>query len=156
MSAVTYVYRHLTTSQRAMAAVQLANMSRGDNQYTEVASNEASISQTEAAELLNVSRASVQRAAELKKKAPELAEQVAEGELTLGGALGKRYEGEKRAPRGFDDRDTSVGKSCPRQTTADRLGAEYGVAGLCHRGEPAAAEARAEASRSFVPTLGRN
>jgi len=50
--------RHLSESQRAMVAAKIATMKRGDNQH---ASIEAT-SQTEAAELLNVSRSAVQRA----------------------------------------------------------------------------------------------
>lgn len=46
--------RHLTTSQRAMVAEELANLQRGDNQYTEDTPN-GGTSQSAAAELLNVS-----------------------------------------------------------------------------------------------------
>jgi len=47
-----------------MIAERLANLKRGDNRFTIDAPIGASISQSDAAELLNVSRRSVQRAAE--------------------------------------------------------------------------------------------
>ena len=58
-----------------------------DNRFTIDAPIGASISQSDAAELLNVSRRSVQYAAEVKHKAPELAEKVEAGELPLGRAV---------------------------------------------------------------------
>ncbi len=62
--------RHLDESQRAMVAARLANLPRGRPE--ENASIEA-ITQTQAADLLNVSRPSVQRAREvLDRGAPDL------------------------------------------------------------------------------------
>ncbi len=58
--------RHLNESQRAMVGDKLATMKQGAR--TDIASIEAT-SQDEAAKLLNVSRASIQRAAKVRKEA---------------------------------------------------------------------------------------
>ena len=74
----------LDESQRAMVAAELANLPHGTNRYTRDidASIEASIYQSEAAEMLNVSRGSVQRAAAiLKDGVPELAKAVKQGKV---------------------------------------------------------------------------
>lgn len=80
--------RHLDESQRAMVATRVATLQRGDNQY---ASSEAT-SQRDAAEILNVSRTSVQRARQvLDDGAPELVAAVERGEvadLLPGGVVG--------------------------------------------------------------------
>jgi ParB-like chromosome segregation protein Spo0J len=77
--------RHLTVNQRATIAAMMANMTHGGDRKSEdiKASKEALISQAEAAEKMQVSRASVQRAEYVIKNAPELAEQVKAGEVTL-------------------------------------------------------------------------
>ena len=75
--------RHLDESQRAMVANRIANMRRGDNQH---ASIEAT-SQSEAAEMLNVSRSAVQRAATVVREGvPEVADAVDRGELAVSAA----------------------------------------------------------------------
>jgi ParB-like chromosome segregation protein Spo0J len=81
--------RHLTVNQRATIAAMMANMTHGGDRKSEdiKASKEALISQAEAAEKMQVSRASVQRAEYVIKNAPELAEQVKAGEVTLPQAL---------------------------------------------------------------------
>ena len=69
-----------------MVAVELANLPK--HVHKADASFEASaVSQADAADLLQVSRASVQRAAEVKREAPGLAEKVIAGEMTLGAAI---------------------------------------------------------------------
>lgn len=80
------VRRHLNESQRAMVAARLANMPEGRPGKT--ASIEAvSITQPEAAELLNVARASVQRAAHVLAHAePEVIAAVDRGELAVSAA----------------------------------------------------------------------
>lgn len=82
--------RHLTTSQRAMIASELAKLERGGEAGVHKDSN-ASIdalatAQPTAAQALNVSRASVQRARAVAKADPKLAEKVKAGELTLNAA----------------------------------------------------------------------
>jgi len=72
--------RHLDESQRAMVSGRIARLPVGANQH---ASIEAP-SQKQAAELLNVSRASVQRAREvIDNGAPELVQAVERGEVSV-------------------------------------------------------------------------
>lgn len=73
--------RHLNESQRAMVAAKLANMKQGAR--TDIASIDAT-SQTAAAEMLNVSRPSVQRAREVQESAaPELVQAVESGAVSV-------------------------------------------------------------------------
>lgn len=73
--------RHLSESQRAMVAAKLANMPQGAR--TDIASIEAT-SQTQAAELLNVGRASVQRARDVIENAPaEVVHAVEQGAMSV-------------------------------------------------------------------------
>ncbi len=72
--------RHLNESQRAMVAAKLANLDHG---VRADASIDASVTQPQAAELLNVSRPSVQRAKQVLKKAtPETIAAVESGKQT--------------------------------------------------------------------------
>jgi ParB-like chromosome segregation protein Spo0J len=75
--------RHLTTSQRSAIAADLANLQDGQRADYAAASNEAAVSQGEAAELLNVSRSGVQRAADVRTADPELHDKVKAGEMSL-------------------------------------------------------------------------
>lgn len=88
-SAVAYVVslnlhrRHLSDSQRSMVAARIATLAKGSNQH---ASIEAP-SQQEAADLLNVSRSSVQRAREvIESGTPELARAVERDEISVSAA----------------------------------------------------------------------
>lgn len=77
--------RHLTESQRAMVAAELANMKKG--RPSEENAPIGAFSQDEAAEMLGVSRRSIQRATETRKKAaPELANAVKEGKVSVAAA----------------------------------------------------------------------
>jgi len=101
--------RHLDESQRAMVAAELANLPYGTNRYTRDidASIEAPISQSEAAEMLNVSRGSVQRAAAiLKDGVPELAKAVKQGKVAVGLAAGVAKLPKKRQKQ-FSDNVTA-------------------------------------------------
>jgi ParB-like chromosome segregation protein Spo0J len=72
--------RHLNESQRAMVAAKVANMAEG---RPKTASLDA-VSQQRAANMLNVSRSSVQRAAIVQAKAtPELLRRVERGEVNV-------------------------------------------------------------------------
>lgn len=74
--------RHLTTAQRAIVAAKLATMGEG-RPSEETASNEA-VSQDKAADLLNVSRASLQRAKHvLSNGSTALAKAVESGEVPV-------------------------------------------------------------------------
>ncbi len=75
--------RHLPIDQRAAIAAELAKGSHGGDRSK--VSNDT-LTQEQAAELMNVSRPSVARAAALKKDAPDLHEQVKAGKLKAGTA----------------------------------------------------------------------
>jgi hypothetical protein len=79
--------RHLDTSQRAMIAAKLANMRQGER--TDLPSFEGKfVSQEQAAKLLNVGVASVERAKIVHDSgAPELIAAVEAGELSVSGAV---------------------------------------------------------------------
>ena len=104
--------RHLSESQRAMVAIKLANMRQGErtdipktfrkfaegSQETKSSTQSGTISQPEAAKMLNVSERQVQNAAKLCREAPpEVIEQVERGEKTIHAALPKRMP--KEQPR---------------------------------------------------------
>jgi N6-adenosine-specific RNA methylase IME4 len=75
--------RHLTEGQKAMLAVEIANMRQGER--TDLASQEARlISQVDAARRVGVSRSSVQRAAIVRADAiPEIVAAVRQGHMLL-------------------------------------------------------------------------
>ena len=82
--------RHLTESQRAMVAAHLAQRSpgnrTGNNQHERKAANlpDSSLTQPQAAQLLNVSERSVRHAVEIKNAgAPELIAAVESGQLAV-------------------------------------------------------------------------
>jgi hypothetical protein len=75
--------RHLNTSQRAMVAAKLANLTAGANQHSEGTSIDV------ASKLLNVGRASVDRARQvLAKGDPSLIEEVEQGQTSVAAAAG--------------------------------------------------------------------
>ena len=72
--------RHLNTSQRAMVANAIANLKRGTNQHVEISTP----TQSQAAELLNVSRESVVNARKVREGGvSELAEAVRAGQVAV-------------------------------------------------------------------------
>ena len=76
--------RHLDTSQRAMIAAKIAKLPRGANQHAQICAS----SQNEAANLLNVSRRSVQSARQvLDSGTPELVKAVERGNKSISAAL---------------------------------------------------------------------
>lgn len=75
--------RHLTESQRAMVATKLATLANGSNQHAQICAP----SQEHAAELLKVSRRSVQHARSvLNHGTPELVAAVDQGEVAVSAA----------------------------------------------------------------------
>lgn len=75
--------RHLDESQRSLVAARLATLPKGANQHASIDAP----SQAQAAELLNVSRPSVQRAREvLVNGAPELVAAVESGKVSVSAA----------------------------------------------------------------------
>lgn len=75
--------RHLDESQRSLVATKLATLSKGTNQHAQVCAP----SQDRAAELLNVSRRSVQHARQVVDEgAPELVQAVERGVVSVSAA----------------------------------------------------------------------
>jgi site-specific DNA-methyltransferase (adenine-specific) len=100
--------RHLNESQRAVIAAKLANMTRGgirpgQNTKTSQTANlqfEGEISQSTAAELLNVSPRLVAAVKAVEREAPELVEKIERGEMTAHEAekkIKQRQREQKRA-----------------------------------------------------------
>jgi hypothetical protein len=86
--AANLMRRHMTTGQRAMTAAALATMTVGGdrgNQYAKSQRNNCSDAKSnkDAADQLNVSDMSVKRAKAIKRDAPDLAEEVSKGNMTL-------------------------------------------------------------------------
>jgi len=76
--------RHLTASQRAALAVEIANMTHGgDRKSDQAAKLRFDISQAEAAEKLDVSERYVNEAKKIQEESPEHFDQVKSGELSL-------------------------------------------------------------------------
>ena len=85
--------RHLTPSQRAMAAAEFANMLLGHNQHggegrhqcrpSDETQEKQAVSQKQAAEMMDVSERSVRNAKAVQRDAPELVETVKEGKLDV-------------------------------------------------------------------------
>ncbi len=76
--------RHLDESQRAMCAARLATLGHGQRADYADASFDASVTQPQAAEMLNVSRPSVQRAAQvISNGIPELVKAVECGYVSV-------------------------------------------------------------------------
>jgi len=72
--------RHLNEAQRAMVAAKLANLSKGTNQHTQICGP----SQSDAAEMLNVSTRSVTSAKKIIEDAPiEVAKAVERGAMSV-------------------------------------------------------------------------
>lgn len=77
--------RHMTESQRAMAAAEIAKWQRGDNQHTGGSANLRTLAQ--AADALDVSKRSAENAAAVQSKGvPELVEAVKSGEVSVSAA----------------------------------------------------------------------
>lgn len=75
--------RHLSESQRALVAANIANLEKGANQHTQICGT----SQAKAATLLNVSERAVSSAAKVKNEgAPELVQAVQQGKVSVSAA----------------------------------------------------------------------
>jgi len=79
--------RHLTESQRAMVAANIANMEQGERTDLEPSANLQKVSQSDAAQMLNVSTRSVAAASKVKDEgAPELIAAVESGKVSVSAA----------------------------------------------------------------------
>ena len=101
LSPVAYVLsknagrRHLSESQRAMVAAKLATGKHGGDRRSE--NQETNMSLENAASLLNVSAMSIKNAKFILKHDAELAEAVANGEVTVCGAMAQLKKVELQA-----------------------------------------------------------
>jgi len=76
--------RHLDEGQRGMVAAKIATLERGANQFTREDAQTCAPSQSEAADLLNVSRRTVQTATRvLDDGTPELVAAVESGSVSV-------------------------------------------------------------------------
>jgi len=120
--------RHLDTSQRALVASNLATLRNGMNATKQAAGiPAASITQSEAAERLNVSRDSVQVARKIQENAaPEVVEAVERGELSLSKAakLTKAQPDKKKQAKAVASGtvDKEVQKAAPEKPRVDSDG----------------------------------
>ena len=120
--------RHLDTSQRALVASNLATLRNGMNATKQAAGiPAASITQSEAAERLNVSRDSVQVARKIQENAaPEVVEAVERGELSLSKAakLTKAQPDKKKQANAVASGtvDKEIQKAAPEKPRADSDG----------------------------------
>jgi ParB-like chromosome segregation protein Spo0J len=115
--------RHLSTSQRAMVAANIANLNLGDKSSKSIDLD--SVTQAHAADKLNVSLASVQRAKAIQEANPDLAKEVESGKKTLNAAKKEMQAKEEEMP--FDP-DIDVAKlnkeSFKKSKIEDDFGAE--------------------------------
>jgi len=115
--AANIMRRHLTTGQRAMTAAALANMTDGGggNQYTKVdrTNSSSAKSNEDSADQLNVGTTAVKTAKAIKRDAPDLAEEVSKGNMTLNAA-----DNERRKRKGLPEK-TNAPK--PKAVDLDEL-----------------------------------
>ena len=106
--------RHMTTGQRAMTAAALATMTAGARTDLEPRENSTEVkSNKDAADQLNVSDYSVKTAKAIKRDAPDLAEEVSKGNMTLNAA-----DNERRKRKGLPE-NTNAPK--PKSVDLDEL-----------------------------------
>lgn len=102
--------RHLNESQRAGIAAKLAKLKQGDNQYTKEDASIGGCSIAQAAELMQVSRKSVERAkVVLEHGSPELIQAVEQGKV----AVSKAAAVAKETPK---ERQLQVAIEKPKHT----------------------------------------
>jgi ParB-like chromosome segregation protein Spo0J len=104
--------RHMKESQRAIIAMRIANMTVGGDQRSDHCANlhNEKISQTQAADMLNVSRRTVADAKAVERDAPKLAQQVLEGKMSVHAAK-KQIEDEKQKPQKKEEK-RKIGPPC--------------------------------------------
>lgn len=85
--ALNVLRRHLTAGQRALVAAALANMTLGgDRKSNQSANSHSDTSLQDAADQMSVGRRTVVTAKDVKRDAPDLAEKVNRGEMSLNAA----------------------------------------------------------------------
>jgi hypothetical protein len=103
------VRRHLTTSQRAMIAADLATLAHGQRK----SDTSIDVSQADAAKLLHVSLPTAQRARKVKENSTELAAAVRAGDVSVSGAVAQI---EAAASNGAAEQAAQVAKIVERAT----------------------------------------
>ena len=85
--------RHLTDSQRAVVASDIAKLRHGHNRWSklDLSIDSSTIPQLEAAKLMNVGVGTVRRARRVEKEAPELMEKIKNGAMSVNGAMGQLH-----------------------------------------------------------------
>lgn len=111
--AANLMRRHLTTGQRAMTAAALANMTVGRNWESNRTNLSDNKSNGDAAKSLNVSPSTVKTAKAIKRDAPDLADEVSKGNMTLNAA-----DKERRKRKGLPEK-TNAPK--PKAVDLDEL-----------------------------------
>jgi len=92
--------RHLSVGQRAMTAASLANMTSGTRTDIEPTANLPEVKSSKAAaDQLSVAERSVRTAKEIKRDAPDLAEKVSRGEMSLNAAFEESRERKGETPK---------------------------------------------------------
>ena len=122
--------RHMSESDRARVAARIATLKLGDNQHTAapigagdllqevapLAEPQVAVSQSEAADMMNVGRRSVQRAAvEHEHALPELQEALKQADVpvSIGAQIAMRPAAEQKAILDALPRDPETGKLTP-------------------------------------------
>lgn len=112
--AANLMRRHLTTGQRAMTAAALANMTSGARTDLEPKTNSSEVKSTkDSADQLNVGTTAVKTAKAIKRDAPDLADEVSKGNMTLNAA-----DKERRKRKGLPEK-TNAPK--PKAVDLDEL-----------------------------------
>ena len=111
--AANLMRRHLTTGQRAMTAAALTNMTQADNQWSAKTNSSELKSTKDSADQLNVVTTSVKTAKAINRDAPDLADDVSKGNMTLNAA-----DKERRKRKGLPEK-TNAPK--PKAVDLDEL-----------------------------------
>lgn len=113
--------RHLTAGQKAAIASKIATVKFGNNQFTKAGET----TREEAAKVLQTSTKSIQRFRFVEKNNPELAEEIAKGEVTLGEAekMTKQYLGDKEREEAKANREPAEPTTAPLSASSPSTGA---------------------------------
>jgi len=112
--AANLMRRHLTTGQRAMTAAALANIRHGGDRKSDQETNSSFDKSTkDSADQLNVGTTAVKTAKAIKRDAPDLADEVSKGNMTLNAA-----DKERRKRKGLPEK-TNAPK--PKAVDLDEL-----------------------------------
>lgn len=115
--------RHLSESQRGMVGARIANLSLGDNQFKKegIPKGTPSVSQPKAAEILNVSKHSIQRAKQvIERGTPELVKAVDSGRMPVSVAA--------RLTKATPEKQREIAKEFEAKASATELKAHVALA----------------------------